>query len=75
VAHDRAAADIVRCLDTGERPLLSSHHAIQATEVIFATYESCRQRGRIDLPLTADDAGLVTLLEQGIVGPGARRDC
>jgi predicted dehydrogenase len=70
-AHGRVAADIVRCLDTGERPLLSSYHAVQSTEVIFATYESSRRRGRIDLPLSVDDAGLVTMIGEGTVAPAS----
>jgi predicted dehydrogenase len=72
-AHGRVAADIVRCLDTGERPLLSSYHAIQATEVIFATYESSRRRGRVDLPLQSEDSALLAMLAEGVVGPNAAR--
>jgi hypothetical protein len=33
---------------------VSARRALQATELIFATYESSRRRGRIDLPLTTD---------------------
>lgn len=72
IAHERVASDIVRCLDTGARPLLSSYHAIQSTEVIFATYESCRRRGRVDLPLATEDSALLTMLEEGTIGPRER---
>lgn len=69
-AIDRAVADLVRCLDTGEVPELSSHKAVRCTEVIFATYESSRRRGRVDLPLTSDDSAFLALLEAGEIGPG-----
>jgi predicted dehydrogenase len=69
VAHERVAADIVRCLDTGERPLLSSYNAVRSTEVIFAAYESSRSRGRIDLPLQTDDSALLSMLVEGLIGP------
>ncbi len=69
VAIDRATADFVRALQSGGRPLLSSYNAIQSTEVIFATYESSRRRGRVDLPLEQEDSAFLTMLEQGDVGP------
>lgn len=71
VGIDRAVADLVACLDSGERPLLSSYHAIHATEVIFATYESSRRRGRVDLPLTTEDSALLSMLEANLIGPNA----
>lgn len=50
----RAIADVVDAAATGRESMLSAHNALRATEVIFATYESSRRRGRVDLPLTAD---------------------
>jgi phytoene/squalene synthetase len=38
--------------------------ALQATELIFATYESSRRRGRVDLPLEIDDSPLIAMLGQ-----------
>ncbi|MBC8101119.1 MAG: Gfo/Idh/MocA family oxidoreductase, partial [Cytophagales bacterium] len=52
VANIRSVGDAVAALVEGRRPLHSSAHAIQSTEIIFAAYESARRRGRIDLPLT-----------------------
>ena len=72
-AIDRGIADLVRCLETGEEPELSSRKALRATEVIFATYESSRRRGRVDLPLEIDDSPLLAMLAAGEVGPGAAR--
>ena len=69
VAIARAMADVVRCLGVGAEPELSSHKAVRATEVIFATYESSRRRGRVDLPLTVDDSAFLTMLDHGEMGP------
>lgn len=55
-AVQRAIADIVDAVVTGRESMLSAHNALRATEVIFATYESSRRRGRVDLPLTVDDS-------------------
>jgi hypothetical protein len=45
--------------------LLSARYALQATELIFASYESSRRRGRVDLPLTIDDSPFLTMLAYG----------
>jgi UDP-N-acetylglucosamine 3-dehydrogenase len=68
-AIDRAIADLVNCLDTGAEPELSSNKALRCTEVIFATYESSRRRGRVDLPLGPEDSALISMLEAGEIGP------
>jgi predicted dehydrogenase len=57
--------DLVDALKTGRQPELSGRRALQATELIFATYESSRKRGRVDLPLTIEDSPLHALLEAG----------
>src|SRR5205823_11580339 len=63
VAIDRGVADLVASLESGAEPELSSHKAVRSTEVIFATYESSRRRGRVDLPLEADDSAFLAMLE------------
>jgi predicted dehydrogenase len=50
-AVPRGIHDLVDALKTGREPELSARRALQATELIFATYESSRRRGRVDLPL------------------------
>ena len=60
--------NLVDCLQSGDEPELSSHRALRATELIFATYESSRRRGRILLPLDVDDSALLTMLAQGTIG-------
>lgn len=61
-------ADLLRCLESGEEPELAARKAIQATELIFATYESSRRRARVDLPLKIEDSPLLAMLEQGAIG-------
>ncbi len=51
--------------------MLSGRKALQATELIFATYESSRRRARIYLPLEIEDSPLISMLEKGMVGPGS----
>jgi predicted dehydrogenase len=66
-----AIANALRCLETGDEPELSSHKALRATELIFASYESSRRRARVDLPLTIEDNPLHAMLDAGLVGPAA----
>ena len=53
------------------KPELGSQRALRATELIFATYESSRRRGRVTLPLEIEDSPLLTGLEQGFWQPAA----
>jgi UDP-N-acetylglucosamine 3-dehydrogenase len=64
---ERAIADVVDCLLTGRDCELSARHAMNATEILFAFYESARRRARIDLPLGITDSPLVCLIESGQV--------
>ncbi|MBN1643096.1 MAG: Gfo/Idh/MocA family oxidoreductase [Anaerolineae bacterium] len=57
--------DLVDALVTGREPVLSARKALQATELIFATYESSRRRARVELPLEIDDSPLLTMLAAG----------
>jgi predicted dehydrogenase len=62
--------DLITCVKSGEEPELSGRKALQATELIFATYESSRKRGRVDLPLEVTDSALLSMLDEGVIGPG-----
>ena len=64
-AQPRVMADIAEALATGREPELSARRALQATEVIFATYESSRRRARVDMPLEVDDSPLQGILSAG----------
>ncbi|MBD3183503.1 gfo/Idh/MocA family oxidoreductase [Candidatus Poribacteria bacterium] len=57
--------DLIDCLKTGQEPVLSGRKALQATELIFATYESSRKRARINLPLEIEDSPLISMIEDG----------
>ena len=57
--------DLVDALKTGREPELSGRRALRATELIFATYESSRRRGRVDLPLEIEDSPLVAMVAAG----------
>jgi UDP-N-acetylglucosamine 3-dehydrogenase len=59
--------DLVDALKTGREPELSARKALQATELIFATYESSRRHGRVDLPLKIDDSPFLSMLDSGVV--------
>jgi predicted dehydrogenase len=56
--------DLIDALKTGREPELSARRALQATELIFATYESSRRRGRVDLPLEIEDSPLLAMLAE-----------
>lgn len=60
-----AILDLIDALDSGREPELSARKALQATELIFATYESSRKRGRVQLPLEIDDSPFLSMLESG----------
>jgi UDP-N-acetylglucosamine 3-dehydrogenase len=66
---DRAIAENVRCLQEDEQPELGAENALNATELIFATWESARRRGRVDLPLEIDDNPLAEMIESGDLTP------
>ncbi|MDF2439092.1 MAG: hypothetical protein JWN98_76, partial [Abditibacteriota bacterium] len=60
----QAIADAVAALREGREPELSGRRALQATELIFATYESARRRGRVELPLDIEDSPLQAMLDE-----------
>jgi len=67
VKHDniQTVLDLVVALKNKREPMLSGRKALAATELIFATWESARRRGRVDLPLNITDSPLVTMVEEG----------
>jgi UDP-N-acetylglucosamine 3-dehydrogenase len=66
---DRAIAENVRCLQEAEQPELGASNALNATELIFATWESSRCRARVDLPLAIDDNPLTAMIDAGDLTP------
>jgi len=62
---EQGVLDLVEALKAGREPELSSRKALRATELIFATYESSRRRGRVELPLDIEDSPFLSMLESG----------
>ena len=60
----------VEALKTGRESLISARKALQAVEVIFATYESSRRRGRVNLPLDIEDSPFHAMLAAGVISAG-----
>lgn len=65
---DRAIADIIDAVTTGRESQLCARRALISTEIIFASWESSRRRGRVDLPLDVDDNALNAMIEAGQIG-------
>jgi len=69
---DRVTDSIAHVVDSfaaGEEPQTAASQALVATELIFAIYESVRRRGRVDLPLDAEDNPLEALVDAGEIVP------
>ncbi|WP_225334759.1 Gfo/Idh/MocA family protein [Halomicrobium urmianum] len=67
--HDRAVADVVEALSSGEESQLSGRIGLQTARVIFGGYESVRRRGRVDLPAEVRDNPFLDLVESGELSP------
>ncbi len=65
--------DAVESLVAKREPELAARRALQCTEVIFATYESSRRRGRVDLPLKPKDSAYLSMLESGEMKPKRKK--
>jgi predicted dehydrogenase len=62
---DRAVADVLRAVRTDGGSELSAENALRADELTFASWESVRRRGRVELPLTIEDNPLAAMVESG----------
>jgi predicted dehydrogenase len=61
----RAIEELIESLETGTESALSARRALPAEELIFASWESARRRGRVDLPLDIDGNPLEEMVESG----------
>jgi predicted dehydrogenase len=66
---ERAVADVVMAVANGTESELCARNALQATELIFACWESARRRARVDLPLDIADNPLAAMVECGDLHP------
>jgi len=69
---ERAVVDVVNSLRTGTDSEICSTNALKGTELIFAAWHSSRIHGRVDLPLTALDNALVSMVENGVIHPAVK---
>lgn len=65
IADVLSVLDLLRCVESGEEPALSSLTALASSELMFAAYESARQRAQVVLPLQAEDWAFERMLEDG----------
>ena len=61
-AVQKGIVDLIEALNEGREPELAGRRAYRSAELTFATYESSRIRGRVDLPLEIDDSPLMQML-------------
>ena len=73
-AVQKGIIDLVEALRDGSEPELAGRRAFRAAELTFATYESSRKRGRVDLPLEIENSPLLDMLASGPPRPGIRPD-
>ena len=64
-----AMAEVVTAYRSDATSRLAATHALNGTEIIFAAYESVRQRGRVELPLEIEDHPLETMVAEGTLTP------
>ncbi|WP_226010377.1 Gfo/Idh/MocA family protein [Halomicrobium salinisoli] len=67
--HDRAVADVVDALSSGEESQLSGRIGLQTARVVFGGYESVRRRGRVDLPAAVEGNPFLDLVDSGELSP------
>ena len=68
-AVELGIADVIDALQQGREPELAARRALRAAELTFATYESSRVRGRVELPLDIEDSPLLTMLSDAPTRP------
>ncbi|MFO7927217.1 MAG: Gfo/Idh/MocA family protein [Halobacteriota archaeon] len=66
--YERAIEHLVSSLSSGDEPIISGRSVLRGTELVFASWQSVRQRGRAHLPLDIDDNPLEAMNDQGVLG-------
>jgi len=67
---DLAIESVVDAVRTGGRSELHAENALQASELVFASWQSARKRGRVELPLRIEDNPLESMVATGQVPVG-----
>ncbi len=65
----RGIEEMLSSLESGNRSRIDAERALAGDELIFATWESVRRRGRVDLPLDIDDNPLEAMVDSGVLEP------
>jgi predicted dehydrogenase len=66
--YEQAIEHLVSSLENGTEPVFSGRRALRGTALVFASWESARQRGRVHLPLEIDGNPLEEMYEAGQLG-------
>ena len=66
--YEQAIEHLISCLEAGTEPLFSGRRVARGTELIFASWESARQRGRVHLPLEIEGNPLEEMYDAGQLG-------
>jgi len=61
--YEKAIEHLVDALSSGTEPVFSGQRAIRGTELVFASWESARRRGRVHLPLEIEGNPLEEMYE------------
>ncbi|MWG35824.1 Gfo/Idh/MocA family protein [Halomarina oriensis] len=61
--YERAIEEVVTALDEEREPEISGRNALAGTELVYASWESSRRRGRVNLPIDIDDNPLDEMIE------------
>ncbi|SFH48221.1 Predicted dehydrogenase [Halorubrum aquaticum] len=69
--YEKAIEHLVDSLSAGTEPVFSGRRALRGTELVFASWESARQRGRVHLPLELEGNPLEEMYEAGQLGGSA----
>ena len=66
--YEKAIEHLVDALSTGTEPAFSGRRVLRGTELVFASWESARQRGRVHLPIELEGNPLEEMYEAKQLG-------
>ena len=72
--YEQAIDHLVSSLQSGTEPLFSGRRVLRGTELVFASWESARRRGRVHLPLDIEGNPLEEMYEAGQLAGIAERE-
>ena len=63
--YEQMIEHLISSLSSGTEPVVSGRRVLRGTELVFASWESARRRGRVHLPLQIDGNPLEEMYESG----------